>query len=77
MFLPFLERIKKQPLVFDGAMGTMIYQRGVFLNACYDELRLTKPDLILDIHREYIAAGVDVIETNSFGANRIKLPVTV
>jgi methionine synthase I (cobalamin-dependent)/5,10-methylenetetrahydrofolate reductase len=73
VFLPFLERIKKQPLVFDGAMGTMIYQRGVFLNACYDELCLTKPDLILDIHREYIAAGVDVIETNSFGANRIKL----
>lgn len=70
---PLLERIKKQPLVFDGAMGTMIYQRGVFLNACYDELCLTRPDLILEIHREYVEAGVDVIETNSFGANRFKL----
>ncbi len=73
MLSPLLERIKKQPLIFDGAMGTMIYQRGVFLNACYDELCLTQPDLILGIHREYVDAGVDVIETNSFGANRMKL----
>lgn len=68
-----VERIKTRPLVFDGAMGTMIYQRGVFLNACYDELCLTQPKLVAGIHQEYVEAGADVIETNSFGANRIKL----
>lgn len=68
-----VERIKKTPLVFDGAMGTMIYQRGVFLNACYDELCLTQAKLISGIHQEYIEAGAEVLETNSFGANRIKL----
>jgi len=70
---PFLERIGRRPVVFDGAMGTMIYQRGVFLNVCYDELCLTKPDLISAIHREYVEAGAEVIETNTFGANRMKL----
>lgn len=69
----FLERLRARPLMFDGAMGTMIYQRGVFLNACYDELCLTQPKLILDIHGEYVEAGAEVIETNSFGANRFKL----
>ncbi len=61
------------PLVFDGAMGTVIYERGVFINACFDELNLTRPDLIKSIHREYIDAGADVILTNTFGANRFKL----
>ena len=69
----FLKKIDEQPLVFDGAMGTMIYQKGVFINACYDELCLSRPNLISEIHRDYVAAGADVIETNSFGANRIKL----
>ncbi|NLE68504.1 MAG: bifunctional homocysteine S-methyltransferase/methylenetetrahydrofolate reductase, partial [Lentisphaerae bacterium] len=69
----FLERLRTRPLMFDGAMGTMIYQHGVFLNACYDELCLTQPKLILDIHGEYVEAGAEVIETNSFGANRFKL----
>jgi methionine synthase I (cobalamin-dependent)/5,10-methylenetetrahydrofolate reductase len=69
----FLDRIARAPLVFDGAMGTMIYQRGVFINACYDELCLTRPELILDIHQEYVEAGADVIESNTFGANRLKL----
>jgi len=69
----FLERIKKSPVVFDGAMGTMIYSRGVFINTCYDELCLTQPDLILEIHRQYIEAGAEVIETNTFGANPVKL----
>ncbi len=68
-----LQQIRERALVFDGAMGTMIYQRGVFLNACYDELCLTQPKLILGIHQEYVEAGADVIETNSFGANRLKL----
>ncbi|MBI5574834.1 MAG: bifunctional homocysteine S-methyltransferase/methylenetetrahydrofolate reductase [Deltaproteobacteria bacterium] len=68
-----LERMKESPLLFDGAMGTMIYDRGVFLNTCYDELCLSNPKLIAQIHREYVDAGADVIETNTFGANRIML----
>lgn len=60
-------------VVFDGAMGTMIYARGVFINQCYDELCLRAPDLIRGIHEEYVRAGAEVIETNTFGANRLKL----
>ncbi|MEO8946622.1 MAG: bifunctional homocysteine S-methyltransferase/methylenetetrahydrofolate reductase [Gemmatimonadaceae bacterium] len=60
-------------VVFDGAMGTMIYARGVFINQCYDELCLRAPDLIRGIHAEYVRAGAEVIETNTFGANRLKL----
>jgi homocysteine S-methyltransferase len=60
-------------VVFDGAMGTMIYARGVFINQCYDELSLRAPDLIRGIHEEYVRAGAEVIETNTFGANRLKL----
>ncbi len=68
-----LERIRRAPLVFDGAMGTLLYSRGVFVNACYDEQNLRNPELVLGVHREYVEAGADVIETNTFGANRIKL----
>lgn len=60
-------------VVFDGAMGTMIYARGVFINQCYDELSVRAPDLIRGIHEDYIRAGAEVIETNTFGANRLKL----
>src|SRR5215475_6276019 len=59
--------------VFDGAMGTMLYSRGIYINRCYDELNLTSPELVLALHREYIKAGADIIETNSYGANRLKL----
>src|ERR1043165_6311962 len=59
--------------VFDGAMGTMLYSRGVYINRCYDELNLTNADLVLGIQREYVKAGADIIETNSYGANRTKL----
>jgi methionine synthase I (cobalamin-dependent)/5,10-methylenetetrahydrofolate reductase len=59
--------------VFDGAMGTMLYSKGVFINQCYDELNLRAPDMVREIHKQYVAAGADVIETNSFGANRLKL----
>jgi len=59
--------------VVDGAMGTLLYSRGVFLNVCYDELVLRQPDLIRDIHREYVRAGAELLETNTFGANPIKL----
>lgn len=73
MKTPFLEKINNTPLIFDGATGTVIYEKGVFLNTCYDELNLTRPDLIKEIHQDYINAGADVILTNTFGANRIKL----
>lgn len=68
-----IEAIKERTLVFDGAMGTTIYSKGIFINTCYDELNLTKPDLIKEIHQGYVDAGVDVILTNTFGANSIKL----
>jgi methionine synthase I (cobalamin-dependent)/5,10-methylenetetrahydrofolate reductase len=69
----YLRQLQRRPLVLDGAMGTVIYQRGVFVNACYDELSLTNPGLIAAIHREYAAAGADLLLTNTFGANRLKL----
>jgi methionine synthase / methylenetetrahydrofolate reductase(NADPH) len=59
--------------VADGAMGTMLYGRGVFLNVCYDELNLRQPDLVKEIHREYVRAGAELLETNTFGANPVKL----
>jgi len=62
-----------RPHVFDGAMGTMLYQKGVFINRCYDELCLREPELVKEVHRAYVAAGAELIETNSFGANRLKL----
>jgi methionine synthase I (cobalamin-dependent)/5,10-methylenetetrahydrofolate reductase len=60
-------------VVFDGAMGTMLYTRGVFINQCYDELNTRAPDLVRAVHAEYAKAGAEVLETNTFGANRIKL----
>jgi methionine synthase / methylenetetrahydrofolate reductase(NADPH) len=54
-------------------MGTMLYARGIFLNRCFDELNLTQPDLVAEVHLEYVRAGADVLETNTFGANRFKL----
>lgn len=60
-------------LVFDGAMGTMLYAKGVYINRCYDELNLSSPDLVREIHTEYIRAGADIIETNTFGATAHKL----
>ena len=60
-------------LVVDGAMGTMLYAKGVYINRCYDELNLSSPDLVREIHAEYIRAGADIIETNTFGATAHKL----
>jgi len=60
-------------VVFDGAMGTMLYARGVFINQCYDELNTRAPDLVRAVHAEYVEAGAEVLETNTFGANRVKL----
>ncbi len=59
--------------IFDGGMGTELYNRGVFLNVCFDELAVRQPDLVRDIHREYVAAGAEILETNTFGANPFKL----
>src|SRR3954468_7588166 len=72
---PLIARLldPQQVIVFDGAMGTMLYNKGVFINQCYDELNLRAPDLVRDVHKAYRKAGAEVLETNSFGANRIKL----
>jgi len=69
----FLDALEDRVLVCDGAMGTMLYARGVFINKSFDALNLTQPDLVGEVHREYLRAGADVIETNTFGANRVKL----
>jgi methionine synthase / methylenetetrahydrofolate reductase(NADPH) len=60
-------------VVFDGAMGTMLYAKGVFINQCYDELNLKAPDLVREVHAAYAKSGAEVLETNTFGANRVKL----
>ncbi len=70
-FREFIEEDRVR--IFDGAMGTMIYNKGIFINTSYDELNLTSPDLIADIHRAYIKAGAEIIETNTYGASRLKL----
>lgn len=59
--------------LFDGAMGTMLYSKGIFINKCYDELNVLNPELVLDVHRSYVKAGAEILETNTYGANRIKL----
>lgn len=69
----FKRLIEKKVLLFDGGMGTELYSRGVFINKCFEELNLTNPTLIKEVHNSYIKAGCDVIETNTFGANRFKL----
>jgi homocysteine S-methyltransferase len=70
---PFLERLRRGPLLGDGAMGTQLHARGISFDRCFDELNLTEPKIVEEIHRDYIAAGAELIETNTFGANRIKL----
>ncbi|MHC4187265.1 MAG: bifunctional homocysteine S-methyltransferase/methylenetetrahydrofolate reductase [Planctomycetota bacterium] len=67
------EMLTKQVVLGDGAMGTMLYESGVFLNTCFDELNLINGDLVRNVHKEYVQAGVDFIETNTFGANEFKL----
>src|SRR4029077_17644684 len=59
--------------VLDGAMGTMLYGKGFFLNVCYDELNLKQPKLVQEVHEEYVRAGAEILETNTFGANPAKL----
>src|ERR1700730_8025127 len=68
-----LQQLRQRPLLCDGAMGSLLYARGITHEQCFDALNLTQPELIGSIHREYISAGAQIIETNSFGANRAKL----
>jgi homocysteine S-methyltransferase len=69
----FADIFASRPVLFDGAMGTVLYARGVTINRCYDELNLTDPGLILAVHEEYLQAGAEILETNTFGANRFRL----
>ncbi|MGH9559766.1 MAG: bifunctional homocysteine S-methyltransferase/methylenetetrahydrofolate reductase, partial [Bryobacteraceae bacterium] len=69
----FRETLEKRVLVADGAMGTALYAKGVFINRCYDELNLSLPALVRDVHQEYVKAGAEILETNTFGANRKRL----
>ena len=73
MATDFLARLKQSPVLCDGAMGTLLYSKGVFINRCYDELNLSQPDLIRGIHHEYLQAGSELIESNTFGANAFRL----
>jgi methionine synthase I (cobalamin-dependent)/5,10-methylenetetrahydrofolate reductase len=70
---PFAENFDERPVLADGAMGTVLYSRGILISRCYDELNLSDPGLILSVHEEYLQAGAEILETNTFGANRFRL----
>ena len=67
------ELFGERTVLFDGAMGSMLYDRGVFINRCYDELNFSQPELVRSIHEEYLQAGAEIIESNTFGANAFRL----
>lgn len=69
----FADIFASRPVLADGAMGTVLYARGIFINRCYDELNLSDPNLILSVHEEYLQAGAEILESNTFGANRFRL----
>src|SRR5882762_11330474 len=69
----FLERLAKAPVLCDGAMGTLLYSKGIFINQCYDEMNVSQPELIRGIHHEYLQAGAEIVETNTFGGNSFRL----
>src|SRR4051794_1172113 len=69
----FLEALRKGPMTLDGGMGTQLYERGVLFNVNYEDLCVSRPELVVRVHEDYVRAGAQVIETNSFGANRIRL----
>jgi homocysteine S-methyltransferase len=71
--LEFRDECARRVLVADGAMGTMLYSKGVFINRCFDELNLSSPGLVKEIHHEYVKCGAEILETNTFGANRLRL----
>ena len=70
---PFLARLAEGPLLADGAMGTMLYAGGVSSDQCFDAANLDNPALVRGVHQAYLAAGAELIETNTFGANGLKL----
>ncbi|MDB5038138.1 MAG: Methionine synthase (cobalamin-dependent), methyltransferase [Bacteriovoracaceae bacterium] len=70
---PFLEAMSQRVVLGDGAMGTMLYSKGIYINRCYDYLNLESPTLIQGIHTEYLQSGCELLETNTFGANRVRL----
>ena len=69
----FRDLLERRALIADGAMGTMLYAKGIFINRCFDELNLSNPGMVGEIHREYVRSGAEILETNTFGANRLKL----
>jgi methionine synthase I (cobalamin-dependent)/5,10-methylenetetrahydrofolate reductase len=69
----FIERLKHSPVLCDGAMGTLLYAKGIFINRCYDELNVSQPELIRGVHHDYLQAGAEIIETNTFGGNSFRL----
>jgi methionine synthase I (cobalamin-dependent)/5,10-methylenetetrahydrofolate reductase len=69
----FLDRLSKSPVLCDGAMGTLLYSKGIFINRSYDELNVSQPDLIRSVHHEYLQSGAEIIETNTFGGNAFRL----
>src|SRR5580698_7404894 len=71
--IDLLSALQERVLICDGAMGTMLYSKGIFISRCFDELNTSNPGLVRDVHLDYIKAGVDIIETNTFGGNRTKL----
>ncbi len=72
--MDFIQAIADEHVyLFDGAMGTMLYSKGVFINRCYDELNLRNPEIVLEVHKQYVRAGAEILETNTYGANRVKL----
>lgn len=70
---PFIEALQNRVILGDGAMGTMLYSKGIYINRCYDQLNLENPSIVQEVHSEYLQAGCEVIETNTFGANRLRL----
>src|ERR1700749_1859246 len=68
----FDEIFGSRPILADGAMGTVLNSRGFLISSCFDELNLTDPSLILAVHEEYLQAGAELLETNTFGANRFR-----
>src|SRR2546427_11994394 len=68
-----LTRLQKSPVLCDGAMGTLLYAKGILINRCYYELNLSQPDLIRGVHHESLQAGAEIIETNTSGANSFRL----
>src|SRR5579862_4635795 len=69
----FRDQLESRVLVADGAMGTVLYSKGVFINRCFDELNLSSPSMVRETHQEYVRAGAEILETNTFGATRTRL----